>query len=435
MPRELSPFELDRELARIAPRARAAYRALRSGREVTLTIPEVLRDPETIERVATDESDPIAPPLLRWLYWLELMHRALPRVGERVRRYRAERHPLDKPLSGYFTWRELLGHALKDAARRPALLDVMLERGHALRDAGSRLYELRAELPRFAGKERSHLEQADLPIAEAARTFLESSADAAQSLELGSLSDVLARGLATSAADGWPRQLSPRTLNELLGSRDWFSGLRPDLGELPAPLSAASFTRGFLHLGAAWAESLAPASQPFCIARDPFGLARAQSGALFAGLTTSPPFLRRQLGLGKERVVGHARALSQSALLFARQLCLRVLLAAPALAGPRALTEAFLELGTETFGFEPPPSAAGLLFRPRLGDAQRLAGVLLAAEQITRLVDEHDDDWYRNPRAIEQLRAEARMPSPISGDKEALERGVRSLTGLLSALV
>lgn len=435
MPRELSPFELDRELAKVAPRARAAYRALRAGREVTLTLPEVLRDPETLERVATDESDPIARPLLRWLYWLELSRRALPLAGERVRRYRVERHALDKPLSGHFTWRELLGHALKDAARRPALLDVLLDRGSSLRDAGTRLHELRAELPRFAGRERATLERGELPAAEAARALLASTADAAQSLELRSLSDVLGRGLATPAADGWPRRLSARTLDELLGSSDWLSGLRLDLGELPAPLSAASFTRGLLRLGAAWSESLAPASQPFCIARDPFGLARAQYGALFASLTTSPPFLRRQLNLGKERVVTHARALAHSALLFARQLALRVLLEAPSLSGPRALTEAFSELGTQTFGFEPPPGAAGLLFRPRLGDAQKLAGLLLAADQLSRLVDEHDDDWFRNPRAIDQLRSEARLPPALSADRDALERGVRAFTARLSELV
>ncbi len=437
MPRELSPFELDRELVKVAPRARAAYRALRSGREVTLTLPEVLRDPETIERVATDKSDPIAPPLLRWLYWLELSRRTLPLAGARVRSYRAERHALDKPLSGHFTWRELLGHALRDAPRRPALLDVLLDRGDALRDAGSRLHELRAELPTFAGRTAKSLEQPDAPAiaTDAARALLAASADAQYSLELRNLADVLEQGLAIQAADGWPRQLSLRTLNELLGSRDWLSGLRLDAGELPAPLSAASFARGFLRLGAAWSEALAPASQPFCIARDPFGLARAQSGALFASLTTSPPFLRRQLGLGKERVAGHARALSRSALAFARQLALRVLLEEPALAGPRALTEAFSELGTQAFGFEPPPRAAGLLFRPRLGDAQRLCGLLLAADQLARLVDEHDDDWYRNPRAIEQLRAEARVPPPLTADKDALERGVRAFAAHVSELI
>ncbi|RYZ08169.1 MAG: hypothetical protein EOO73_08895 [Myxococcales bacterium] len=435
MPRELSPFELDRELVKVAPRARAAYRALRSGREVTLTVPELLRDPETLERVAADKSDPIAPPLLRWLYWLELSRRALPLAGERVRRYRAERHPLDKPLSGHFTWRELLGHALRDAPRRPALLEVLVDRGQSLRDAGARFYELRATLPRFAGREPAELEGLRTEAPEAARALLAGTADAAQSLELRSLADVLGRGLAVPAADGWPRQLSLRSLNELLGSRDWLSGLRLDAADLPAPLCPASFTRGMAILGAAWLEALSPASQPFCVARDPFGLARAQSGALFASLTTSTAFLQRQLGVDRQRVGAHSRALAQSALLFARQLALRVLLEEPALAGPRALTEAFLETGTKTFGFEPPPGAAGLFFRPRLGDAQRLCGLLLAFEQSTRLVEEHDEDWFRNPRAIEQLRSEARVPPPITAGKEALERGAQALREHLAPLL
>jgi hypothetical protein len=433
MPRELSPFELDRELSRVVPQARAAYRALRAGREVTLAVPDVLRDAETLERVATDESDPIAAPLVRWLYWLELMRRALPLEGERVRRYRAQRHALDKPLSGHFSWRELLGHALRDPARRPELLDVMFERGDDLRDAGTRLFELRAGLPSFGGRSRATLELPNPDIAERARRFLSDSADAAGSLELSSLSDVLARGLAHEAADGWPRQLSLRSLHDLLGSADWLSGLRIDLGDLPAPLSAASFARGLLRLGAAWCEALAPTEQPFSIAHDPFGLARATHGALFGGLTCSAAFLKRRLGLGKERAVSHARALSQSALLFARLLALRVLLAEPALAGPRSLAEAFSEHATTTLGFEPRAGAAGLLFRPRLGDAQRLAGVFLAASRESELAEEHDDDWFRNPRAIEQLRAETRVTPATSCATEQLANGASALLRSLSS--
>lgn len=433
MPRELSPFELDRELARVAPRARAAYRMLRSGREVTLTVPDVLRDPETLERVATDQSDPIAQPLLRYLYWLELMQRALPREGERVRRYRAEYHALDRPLSGHFSWRELLGHALRDSARRPALLDVLLDHGDELRDAGTRLFEVRAELPSFGGRSRESLELPHAEITRYAGQFLTLSDDAQQSLEARSLADIFERALAPEAADGWPRQLSLRNLNDMLGSSDWLSGLRLEPGELPAPISAASFVRGWLRLGAAWFEALAPASQPFSIAHDPFGLACKQHGALFASLATSPSFLRRQLGLGKERALGHARALSRSALLFARSLALRVLTAEPALAGSGALREAFSEHATKALGFEPPPRAAGILYRPRLGDAQRLAGTLLAASQASQLVDEYDEDWYRNPRAIEQLRAEASAPPASSCSAEALERGARALCAHLAA--
>lgn len=433
MPRELSPFELDRELARVAPRARAAYRALRTGREVRLTVPEVLRDPETLERLASDKSDPIAAPLLRYLYWLELMRRALPAEGERVRRYRAEHHALDKPLAGHFTWRELLGHALRDAARRPALLEVMCERGDALRDAGSRLFELRAEWTHFNGRSRAELELPHPDVPEQALGFLRDSADAFSSLELRDLSMVLEASLAHAAADGWPRQLSLRSLNDLLSSSDWLSGLRLDVGSFPAPLSAASFLRGFLHLGSAWTEALASAEQPFCIAHDPFGLARATHGALFALVPLAPPFLKRQLGLGKERATGHARALSQSWLIFARLLALRVLLAEPALAGSGALREAFSEHGAKTLGFEPPPEAAGLLCRPRVADAQRLAGVLLAATRATELGAEYDDDWFRNPRAIEQLRAEARQPPATTCSTEQLTAGARALKQLLVA--
>src|SRR5436190_4607648 len=184
MPRELSPFELDRELARVAPRARAAYRALRAGREVTLTVPDVLQDPETLDRLAKDSSDPIAAPLVRWLYWLELMHRALPREGERVRRYRAERHALDTPLHGEFSLRELLGNALRDRPRRAALLERLFERGDGLRDAVTQLYEVRAELPKFAGRSRSELELpcAEAELDQAARQLLVSTADAYASL-------------------------------------------------------------------------------------------------------------------------------------------------------------------------------------------------------------------------------------------------------------
>src|SRR5882724_6357099 len=190
MPRELSPFELDRELGRVVPRARAAYRALRSGRHVTLSVPDVLSDPETLDRLASDQSDPIAAPLVRFLYWLELMQRSLPSEGERVRRYRAEHQPRDKPLSGHFTWRELLGHALRDGARRPALLEVLLQRGDELRDAGTRLFEVRAELPSFGGRSRAELELPHPEIATHAHRFLKSSADALASLELRSLADV-----------------------------------------------------------------------------------------------------------------------------------------------------------------------------------------------------------------------------------------------------
>jgi hypothetical protein len=372
---------------------------------------------------------------VRWLYWLELMRSALGREGERVRRYRIERHALDVPLSGHFSWRELLGHALRDAARRPALLDLLLERGDALRDAGTRLYELRAELPSFGGRTRAELELPCPEVSELARSFLQLSRDAFSSLEQGSLADLLEVGLAHGAADGWPRRISLRSLNDLLGTPDWLHSLALEPGDLPAPISAASFTRGLLRIGSAWTAALAPTGQPFSIAHDAFGLSRATHGALFAGLATNPAFLKRQLSLGKDRGNSHARALARSALFFARGLALRVLQGDAALEGPRALREAFTEHAASALGFELPPEGAGLLFRPRVGDAQRFAGLLLAATRASELADEYDEDWYRNPRAVEQVRAEARLPPATTCPRAALERGARDLSQQLSQLL
>jgi hypothetical protein len=49
---------------------------------------------------------------------------------------------------------------------------------------------------------------------------------------------------------------------------------------------------------------------------------------------------------------------------------------------------------------------------------------LLAAESDRRLSDAHDEDWFRNPRAIEQLRAEAMQPPATNVDADTLERAL-----------
>jgi len=434
MPRELSPFELDLELARVWPRVKRTCRAIHEGElEREPNWPDVLLDPETIDRLVQDRQDPIAAPLLRSLYRLEVLRRELPHERKRVRQYRFETHALDAPLQGHFTLRQLLGHSLKDAARRPALLDVLIERSGGLRDAGARAFEARSGLPRFGNKSRDELELPVQGLPELSRRFLEQSRDAFSTLAVSSVSQVVEVGLAHGAADGWPRRLDLRELNDLLGEPSWLKGLTLELGELPAPVSPASFLRGFLRLGVAFTEALAPRGTPFSLARDPFGLSERTHGALLALLVTSPPFLARQLGLGRERALGHSRALSRSALLFSRRLSLKFLLRNAALEGTRSFAEAFSESTSLALGFEVTPNAAGVLFRPAADDGQRVAGLWLAATRYAELTRVHDDDWFRNPRAIEQLRAEAAVVPNTECSPEALVAGSRELLDLLSS--
>jgi hypothetical protein len=68
-----------------------------------------------------------------------------------------------------------------------------------------------------------------------------------------------------------------------------------------------------------------------------------------------------------------------------------------------------------------------------VGDAQRLAGLLLAATRARELADEHDEDWFRNPRAIDQLRAETRVVPATTCTPDALQAGVHSLTHALTS--
>ena len=57
----------------------------------------------------------------------------------------------------------------------------------------------------------------------------------------------------------------------------------------------------------------------------------------------------------------------------------------------------------------------------------------LLSQRATELGEAHDDDWFRNPRAIEQLRAEARQPPATTSTSEALTAGARALKATLVA--
>ena len=78
----------------------------------------------------------------------------------------------------------------------------------------------------------------------------------------------------------------------------------------------------------------------------------------------------------------------------------------------------------------PPPNPLACSCR-QPGDAQRL-GACSWRRRERELATEHDEDWFRNPRAIEQLRAETRVaPAPLHDRK--LGSRARSLKQALIA--
>jgi hypothetical protein len=221
--------------------------------------------------------------------------------------------------------------------------------------------------------------------------------------------------------------LSLRTSTEFFRETRLLDGLDLDPGELPRALAASSFLRALAQLGAAFSDALEPKALPFVVARDPRGLRRHTLSALFGTLPLSSAFAKRALDVGSSALADERRALARVVLLASRALALRVVLRPAALEGTAVFRSAFEERVEQTFGAAVPPTLAGSLWRLSIEDGQRFAGLLSAAVQAERLCEEHDEDWYRNPKAAERLREETALVPDTSTSRDALERGAAAL--------
>ena len=103
-----------------------------------------------------------------------------------------------------------------------------------------------------------------------------------------------------------------------------------------------------------------------------------------------------------------------------------------ALRGQKALLESFEEQSVRACRVEPPRRTAGVFVRLHEDDQARFAGLLLGAATNQRLIESHDEDWFRNPRAIDQLRSEAALPPRFDADPEELTRGAQLLSRLIA---
>src|SRR6185503_15385466 len=129
------------------------------------------------------------------------------------------------------------------------------------------------------------------------------------------------------------------------------------------------------------------------------------------------------------------RQLAQLWLLDLAQAAFRLRLRPHALASERVFREASSELANRDLGVSLPPAVAGALFQLDVEDEQRLLGRLLAVERARELTDAHDEDWFRNPRAIEQLRAEAHRPPAVRVEIGRVEAALGEATRRLDKLL
>jgi len=431
--RELEPLSFDRALR---DAARELERRRKTGEPTEDALPEFLTDEETLHWLREARAkDPLAASLELWLLRLREQAEFGTRRAELARAHRAEPHAIAEPEQARRTLTEMLRLSLARPRERAAYLRGYLASSAAMAERVQRLWEERALFAERLRAPLASFEVASEAIASAARAFLESTRSAFETLQIREPAQLLRTLLAETAAEGWPARLSQRTALDLLGDPGFFHGLRLRPFAVPEARGAGSFLLALSHAGRAVSDAASALRSPFVLNTDVFDLQRNTLGALFGALPLSPAFATRRLGLGPSRVRDQQRTLARAVLAELRVAAFRVLLRELLCGGKKLLRDQLPELSTVALGFELPEAAAGVFIRVRPRDSQRFAGALLAASRHETLLQTHDEDWFRNPRAIAELRAELSEPSLTPLSAEALSTGAGSAQARLLSLL
>lgn len=378
----------------------------------------------------TNQAEPLRSAWLRWAYYLSDARVNAASYAALASAYASEQHWIERPEPARLTLRDLAARLLERGGERGLWADQFAANASRARSLALEQVTRREEMANRAGLQGAlgvTLPDVDL-LAWVERTLV-STESVYRELAPTQLERWLDAALALSAQRGWPAQITPATLQSLLGSREWIDGLDLEARSLPKPLAASSFARGLGHLGSAMLSAAAPSREPYVIAHDPYGLWRHNTGALLARLTTSEIWQARQLGLSKPVAREQARALLLSELISLRVKALAVLVAERALHSAASFERSFAELSERCLGFCLPLGFAGVMPKIRVNAGQRLIGHCLSVEWTSKLVAEFDSDWFRNPRAILATRDTIQRVLPITPTPEQ----EASLPGVLRA--
>ncbi|MFO0661707.1 MAG: hypothetical protein U0165_18020 [Polyangiaceae bacterium] len=239
--------------------------------------------------------------------------------------------------------------------------------------------------------------------------------------------DVLVLGSGLEGDVGWPRLISTSLLREWFGGEAGWLQIPPSIGSLPALLNGASFTRLLARFGVRWADVNTSRSTPAALASQPYSPARWIIGAAVAGLLTNRVFLSRAVGFSKGEIERTIRAQSMIELVAlrlsaARCLVRRALLLGDARLAQRVATDAMCE----ALQRDVPSELATVMPRLSLVDPTRLIAWGPAMSLSLELRDSFDEDWFRNPRSVHELRDRFSKPSETTMANEEVLSGLRA---------
>jgi len=214
--------------------------------------------------------------------------------------------------------------------------------------------------------------------------------------------DVLRRAvLATDAPHGWPARLANEWLRQIFGL--FADHARGTIPALPEALGGASFMRAIFVFGASLRALVPAAALPFSLRVDPYGVGALCTGRMFAAAARGRPFQARVLGLGAALLPAQHRALSLSALFEHRLRAASVVLGVGV-----SVDTAFAEGTLAQALCVPLPEGFAGVWPARSQPHVAFEAALRGAAQHVAMVDQHDEDWFMNPRAVSELVAEAR---------------------------
>ncbi len=447
---DLPSFEIDRLIAVAAREFRVASRSLRvepsaSRRNVleahrAVSTRSMWIELEERATSARTSGDPVFAAARPWTYLLTVERVLWPASVRVADALHAPSIEMEKPEPMTLSPSLLLRRLLEDqeAGRRRLFADALVSGAHGLADAFFVAEERRAEaLRRLGNVDADSIEIPLEPFSSLGRLAEAVLEETRELLPRGfeRFDDAIYAALATEASEGWPARLGPRWIHDLFGKTGLLDGLSLAPIELPAPLGASSFARALAGFGAAYAEADVPRAAPFVLSHPPFDLRRARRAALFGSLPADPVFGQRALGLGRERARVQAKQVGLSLLLSLRLDAARVLLRGVALLSGKERRSRFEEATYRALGAPIPGALLFVLPRLSSDDVARFLGSLLAMTDRRKLVLGFDEDWFRNPHAMESIRGEqAFLPSSFRvKEAEALE-AVRDLVGVLREL-
>ncbi len=435
---ESEPLRFDREIAIAIPTARRLIRRFRRfvSAEDVQALQETLLAIANRERLefvqSMPESEPLREPFLRWTVCALEWRINAPIRAEICRAYRTTRHLIEEPVSGPHTLAEMLAFALSEGPERGAWLRGYTSHAPSLAAPVFQWWQRRRELSERLGS--TDLEQiSNVGVTLDPGRWLSESRDAFEQFGIGDLPGFLEQSLGADVSLGWPTRLVWRALESWFRDSRLLANLELDPGDTTKAVGASSFLRALARLGASVVDASLPSSGvSFAYSHDPFGLNRRSYGALFALLPLGADFARKNLDIPTSRLRDHRRGVARILLLESRLLALRERLRQSAAEGRSSLVEGYRVGVPEALGFELDARLTGALFLPDDDAAQRFLGGLLAASRYMSLREEYDEDFHRNPRAVERLRFDATLPPTTRVDEAEVVEGSVNLLRLLN---